>query len=71
MGNVYFFTGFPSFIASELITELIANWHPEKIYLLVLSNMKEKAVQDMENIDAKLKYPSEKWHIVEKVNTWG
>jgi hypothetical protein len=43
MGNVYFFTGFPGFIASELITELIANWHPEKIYLLVLSNMKEKA----------------------------
>ncbi|NIK14576.1 hypothetical protein BDD39_001086 [Saccharococcus thermophilus] len=27
--------------------------------------MKEKAVQDMENITAKLKYPREKWHIVE------
>jgi nucleoside-diphosphate-sugar epimerase len=65
MGNVYFFTELPGFIASALITELIANWHPEKIYLLVLSNMKEKAVQDMESITAKLKYPREKWHIVE------
>lgn len=44
MKSVYFFTGFPGFIANHLITGILEKqmeW--EKIYLLVFSSMKEQA----------------------------
>lgn len=45
MKYVYFFTGFPGFIANQLIEGLLKkNRDIEKIYVLVLPTMKEKAL---------------------------
>ncbi|KIQ94289.1 Mercuric reductase [Anoxybacillus thermarum] len=65
MGNVYFFTGFPGFISSMLLEELIAKWTPEKIYTLVLPSMKEKAMEEKERICSSTHFPQAKWEIVE------
>lgn len=65
MGNVYFFTGFPGFISSMLLEELIAKWAPEKIYTLVLPRMKEKAMAEKERICSSTHFPQAKWEIVE------
>ncbi|PYZ94623.1 3-beta hydroxysteroid dehydrogenase [Salipaludibacillus keqinensis] len=44
MGNTYFFTGYPGFLAQALITETCSSHHPiDHIYLLILPEMKEKA----------------------------
>jgi hypothetical protein len=48
MSNIYFITGFPGFIASSLVTQLIKQYEPEKIYFLVLESMKEQAYKEME-----------------------
>ncbi len=64
MTNVYFITGFPGFIASSLLTSLVKEFTPEKIYLLVLPSMKEKAKHEMEKISFTHNYPQEKWQIV-------
>lgn len=48
MGNVYFFTGFPGFISMNLVKEMIEKRYDiEKIYLLVLPEMKEKAEKEI------------------------
>ncbi|HZG59975.1 MAG TPA: hypothetical protein VEY68_05830 [Anoxybacillus sp.] len=59
MSNIYFTTGFPYFIASSLVTQLIKQYHPEKIYFFVLANMKEQAYKEMEKILKTTIYPKE------------
>jgi len=65
VGNVYFFTGFPGFIASTLLEELIGKWAPEKVYTLVLPQMKDKAIAEKERICSSTRFPYEKWEVVE------
>jgi nucleoside-diphosphate-sugar epimerase len=65
VGRIYFFTGFPGFIASMLLEELIAKWAPEKIYTLVLPDMKDKATAEKERICSLTRFPQEKWEVVE------
>ncbi|WP_280768091.1 SDR family oxidoreductase [Salipaludibacillus daqingensis] len=44
MGNVYFFTGYPGFLAQELVKELIhSNDHIHHIYMLILPTEKQRA----------------------------
>ncbi|OEF99899.1 3-beta hydroxysteroid dehydrogenase [Vulcanibacillus modesticaldus] len=51
MANVYFFTGFPGFIASALIKKIVKEGHKiDQIYLLVLPSMLEKAKQEVDKI---------------------
>lgn len=51
MANVYFFTGFPGFITSALLRQLIEDRYPiEHIYLLVQEQMLEKSKKDIEQI---------------------
>ncbi|MGD8192066.1 SDR family oxidoreductase [Brevibacillus ginsengisoli] len=51
MGNVYFFTGFPGFIANALIRQFIRSGYPmEHCYLLVLPSMRSKAQQEVASI---------------------
>lgn len=51
MCNVYFFTGFPGFIASEVIKQIIKDNKPyDAIYVLVLPSMVEKAKREIERI---------------------
>ncbi|MDQ0255181.1 thioester reductase-like protein [Evansella vedderi] len=53
MGNVYFFTGFPGFIAKELIKECIhisGKTPIEQIYLLTLPSMEKKALLDLQEM---------------------
>ncbi len=53
MTNTYFFTGFPGFIATALIKQMVRDNYPiEKIYLLVIPSMLEKAQQEIEKIVA-------------------
>ena len=48
MSNVYFFTGFPGFIAAALVKQLIADCYPvSHIYLLVQNHMISKAEQEV------------------------
>lgn len=51
MGNVYFFTGFPGFIASALIRQMIRSGHElDHCYLLVLPSQLPKARQEVTQI---------------------
>jgi nucleoside-diphosphate-sugar epimerase len=51
MTNTYFFTGFPGFIATSLIKQLIRNQYEiEHIHLLVQPNFVEKAKVEIEKI---------------------
>lgn len=51
MGNTYFFTGYPGFLASNLIKGLVKqNYDIDKIYLLVLPQMMQKAHEDINNL---------------------
>lgn len=51
MEHVYFFTGFPGFLTSQLVREVIrADQAVKKIYLLVLPSQLEKAALEVENI---------------------
>ncbi|TFB22911.1 NAD-dependent epimerase/dehydratase family protein [Filobacillus milosensis] len=50
MANTYFFTGFPGFIANNLIRHLIRKQEVNHIYLLVLPHMMEKAEQVVQSI---------------------
>jgi nucleoside-diphosphate-sugar epimerase len=51
MGNTYFVTGYPGFIASNLIKSLASqDYDINKIYLLVLPDMIPKAKEDLKNI---------------------
>ncbi|MFD1635502.1 SDR family oxidoreductase [Evansella tamaricis] len=62
---IYFFTGFPGFIARELIKELIKGDLPIKhIYLLILPNMKEKAVEELHSISTEVSFPIDKFSTI-------
>ncbi|SES67473.1 Thioester reductase domain-containing protein [Oceanobacillus limi] len=52
MGQSYFITGYPGFLASNLLKQLIHDHHKniEKIYLLVLPHFKEEASISLEQI---------------------
>nr|WP_267879687.1 SDR family oxidoreductase [Caldalkalibacillus mannanilyticus] len=51
MGNVYFFTGFPGFIATQLIKEILRQKRPLKhVYVLVLPKLVSKAQQELERL---------------------
>lgn len=51
MTNTYFFTGFPGFLATSLIKQLIREDHSIKqIYVLVLPGLVKKAEKEIENI---------------------
>lgn len=51
MGNVYFFTGYPGFIATALLRQIIRDGHTiEHCYLLVLPEMKQKAEEEAAKI---------------------
>lgn len=53
MGNVYFFTGFPGFIASALIRQIIRDGYEiDHCYLLVLPELIKKAGQEVNRIVA-------------------
>lgn len=53
MENVYFFTGFPGFIATALLKQIIRDGHTiEHCYLLVLPEMKIKAEEEANKIAA-------------------
>src|SRR5699024_12714975 len=52
MEDVYFVTGYPGFIASELVRQLLQD-HQQRIkhmYLLVLPHLKEKAQRQMNGL---------------------
>src|SRR5699024_11727958 len=52
MEDVYFVTGYPGFIASELVRQLLQD-HQQRIkhmYLLVLPHLKEKAQQQINGL---------------------
>ena len=51
MTNTYFFTGFPGFIATSLIKQLIRNnYEIDQIYVLVQPNFVQKAQEEIEKI---------------------
>lgn len=52
MSNVYFFTGFPGFISTQLMKEIINSKRDEiaRFYLLVLPNMRTKANETLQQI---------------------
>lgn len=52
MADTYFFTGFPGFIATRLIQQLMRDYDYEHIYLLVLPAMLEKARQVLQEMGA-------------------
>jgi nucleoside-diphosphate-sugar epimerase len=66
MSNCYFFTGFPGFIASSLIRQIIRDRYNEieHIYLLVLPNLLEKAREQAENIAAEERLPFERFSLI-------
>lgn len=66
MGNVYFFTGYPGFIANQLITGLIAKRQDiEMIYVLSLPTMKQKGEEWKRNLVQKFSFPEERFQIIE------
>jgi len=48
--RIHFFTGFPGFIATELIKELIRRDEAKKVYVLVLEHELERAGEKVHNI---------------------
>lgn len=51
MDNHYFFTGFPGFIATSLIKQLVRDGYDiDRIYLLVLPSFLQKALEEVEKI---------------------
>jgi nucleoside-diphosphate-sugar epimerase len=51
MANTYFFTGFPGFIATNLVKQLVRDRQDlEHIYVLVLPNLVDKAREEIANV---------------------
>ncbi|MFC0523719.1 SDR family oxidoreductase [Pontibacillus salicampi] len=66
MKNVYFFTGFPGFLTSYLLKEIIEQGLPvEKIYLLTLPSMKEESEQRIKELADSLHFPLERFELVQ------
>lgn len=52
MGNIYFFTGYPGFLAQSLVKELVESDHKiDHIYLLILASEKDKAERCLHEMD--------------------
>jgi thioester reductase-like protein len=65
MGNHYFFTGFPGFIASAIIKTLLSSTHDvEKIYVLVLPAMEEEAKKRIDEISTELSFSKEHFVLI-------
>lgn len=65
MGNVYFFTGFPGFIGSALIRQIIrSGYKVDRCYLLVLPAMLQKAEREAALIVSEENIPPQKLIIV-------
>lgn len=66
MNPVYFFTGFPGFIANQLINGIIAKYpHFERIYCLVLSSMKQQAIDKITRIKEQYSLSDHKIQLIE------
>ncbi|MFZ3590768.1 SDR family oxidoreductase [Bacillus sp. DJP31] len=66
MNHTYFFTGFPGFISTQLIIQLLKDYSPIKqVYLLVLPSMKEKAENELSSICEEHKVSSDLFTLVE------
>ncbi|GAK06192.1 oxidoreductase [Geomicrobium sp. JCM 19037] len=50
MDNTYLITGYPGFIASRIVKEIIQTEHVDHLYLLVLPDMKERAKAAAESL---------------------
>ena len=64
MGNTYFFTGYPGFIANQLISHLFFNHEVDELYCLVLPTMKDKAEEAKKTILQSNDFPLERFHII-------
>ncbi|MUK88823.1 NAD-dependent epimerase/dehydratase family protein [Ornithinibacillus sp. L9] len=55
MKDTYFITGYPGFLASNLLQQLIQDHqqHIDQIYLLVLPTLKEQALEELSRISSK------------------
>lgn len=59
MGNTYFFTGFPGFLATAILRQLIqTNDQVEKIYVLVLPSMISQAEKEIAKIESATNFRS-------------
>ncbi|WP_226037747.1 SDR family oxidoreductase [Aquibacillus saliphilus] len=67
MRNTYFFTGFPGFICSSLIKQLLLKSSNEidHIYLLVLPDLKQKAEEEVERIISSNNSMKEKFTVIQ------
>lgn len=66
MSQVYFFTGFPGFIANQLIHGILTKYdHVEKIYVLVLPTMKHQAKMKINQFNEQYSLPDGKISIIE------
>ncbi|KIL37043.1 3-beta hydroxysteroid dehydrogenase [Cohnella kolymensis] len=66
MSRCYFFTGFPGFIASSLIRQIIRDHHAAigHIYLLVLPDLLEKAREEVQRVSAEEGLPFERFSLI-------
>src|SRR5690606_22705031 len=64
MGNTYFFTGYPGFIANQLISHLFSNHEVDELFCLVLPSMKEKAEETKTSILQTIDFPHERFTII-------
>ncbi|QAS52459.1 SDR family oxidoreductase [Halobacillus litoralis] len=65
MKNIYLFTGFPGYLASELVKELFDQpHHIEKIYLLYLEPMEERARDQIKEWEKCTSIDLEKVHLI-------
>jgi nucleoside-diphosphate-sugar epimerase len=64
MAKAYFFTGFPGFICNQLIREVWKTKPSEKIIVLTVPSMVDKAYKEIELLLAELQLPTESIQIV-------
>ncbi|TCT20374.1 thioester reductase-like protein [Melghiribacillus thermohalophilus] len=65
MGNTYFFTGYPGYIATYLIKELFVTEQPvEKIYALVLPSMMTKAEESLRKLVEEINFSEEQIELI-------
>lgn len=65
MSNVYFFTGFPGYIATQLIKDLVKRENVHYIYLLTLPQLKKQAEEQMTSIANAANFPNKHWKVIE------
>ncbi|MFG6116521.1 SDR family oxidoreductase [Halobacillus sp. MO56] len=66
MAYTYFFTGFPGFLASHLIDEIIHQGYPvDKIYLLYVKTTKKQAEASLQRLIKDSYLTEDKFHLIE------